>query len=655
MNKEKTKDQYQWLEKDSRKVRSWIRAQEKPTSKYLSQSPFRKILRKKFKHLFDIDSIHTPVQRENLYFFRWRKVNEDQPKLYVKKRLHGKPTLLLDPNKLKLGTIQGWDVSKDARFIEISFSKASNDHYVLKIFDVLKRKFLKDTITSERYPYFQKWDPDSMGFWYLRGEPGHSISDEKYYKRIYYHKLGTPVRQDTIFFEKTLLKDDFPSIDRSHDGRYTTITVYHKNETSTVYFKDTVGPKKDFVNISRGMSALSYIAVENNCIYLNTDHKAPNRKILKRKIYQGSLGEWEIFVPERNYKLENWVLLNEKILLEYIENISSKICLIDLKTKKSREVKLPGAGSVDAYSSEYGSEKLFFSFDSLNVPSNIYILDTINLKLKSYWKPKINLPTGLNVEQKWTKSKDGTKIPMFTLTNGKKYKNRPTLVYGYGGFGISLLPSFRSSVIPFIESGGMYVLANIRGGGEFGKKWHEAAIKAKQHKRFEDFAAVLKYLSDQDFTSPEKICVWGGSNGGLLMSVMALKYPGLFKAAVIDVPVTDMLGFHLFHGGRHWIHDYGDPDDKKMRKYLLSYSPYHNVGNQNYPSILLMTGEHDDRVHPMHTYKFFAKLKENRNQRNPILLRINKKAGHGGAGKVKANINTLTDMFTFVYKELGIT
>ncbi len=260
------------------------------------------------------------------------------------------------------------------------------------------------------------------------------------------------------------------------------------------------------------------------------------------------------------------------------------------------------------------------------------------------------------IKQEWSKSKDGTKVPMFLVHKKglKLNKNTPAVVYGYGGFGTALTPHYTSSIIPFINDGGIYIQANIRGGSEFGEKWHISATKNKKHKSFEDFASILDYLSQNQYTNPNKIVIWGGSNGGLLMSVMMLRYQSLFHAALINVPVTDMLRFHLFNGGRWWIDDYGNPDDKKMRKYLLSYSPYHNVKKLNYPTAMFATSNHDDRVHPMHSYKMVARLKENKNQNNPIILRIEKGAGHSGGSKISSTINRLVDEFSFIYKELGI-
>ncbi|MDP3875264.1 MAG: prolyl oligopeptidase family serine peptidase [bacterium] len=648
-------DTYRWLEKDSKRTQKWIGVQEKQTNKYFRNTRSRNILKKQFKDLLDVDVEHVPVVRDKKYFFRRRKRGEDQASLFLKHGLKGEPILLINPSDFRFGTIQNWCVSKDAKYIAIDFSLSSNDRHIIKIFDVIRKRFLKDTITSERYPYFQTWNSDSSGFWYAKGENGHSIAEEKYYKRIYYHILGQLILEDKLFFGKDLIKDDRPNIACSHDGRYQIITVYHNaNRTTTVYFRDTQYLESNFINITKNIKALSSARAEDGFIYLFTDHNAPNCKILRRKIMLNSLDKWEVFVPESKSKLDGYVLLKNYLALEYIENVSSKVYMINLEDGKKVNIKLPSLGFVGSYGVEYEGNELFFNFSSLNIPNSIYRLNLKTLKQELYWKPKLKLPANLSLSQEWTTSKDGTKIPMFILKMKDNRRISPTLVYAYGGFGISILPKFRGSVIPFIENGGIFILANIRGGGEFGKKWHEAVVKNKQHKRFEDFAAVLKHLVDQKYTIPEKLSIWGGSNGGLLMSVMALRYPKLFKVALIEVPVTDMLRFHLFHGGRLWFHDYGDPSNKKMSKYLLSYSPYHNVGRENYPAMMITTAEHDDRVHPMHAYKFFAKLQANKNQTNSLLLKIEKQAGHGGADKLKATINKLVDTFSFLYKELDL-
>ena len=651
MNKISTKDQYGWLEKDSKKTKRWVLANEKPTISYLEKIHQKKELRKRFEKIMLTDSMSIPIQRKDLYFFRYRKAFKDQSSIYVKKELNGIPKLLIDPDKLKLGTISSWKVSKNARYIGINFSKSSNDRNIIKIFDVDKRKFLKDTIIDKRYPSFQRWNVKETGFWYVRGEPGHSLKDEKYYKRIYYHELGQNEKDDEIFFDN-LEKNDWPSMSGSSDGKYQLVTIRNMKEKTKIFFRDTTSKKPKFINITKGIEALSSARVENDYIYLSTNYQAPNEKILRRKINDASLGEWQVFIPESKYKIESWIITKYGLLIEYIENISSKLYLIDFKSRKKRSIKLPELGALNAFNNESGSRELFFNFSSLNIPPSIYRLDLKNLKQKLYWMLDIKIPK-LTIHQEYTYSKDGTRIPMFLLFKDKP-KNSPILVNAYGGFGVSEMPNFRPSIIPFIEKGGCYVLANIRGGGEFGEKWHNAVKKKKQHKRFEDFSSVLKHLSDKKYTSPEKIAIWGGSNGGLLMSVMVLKYPNLFKAALISVPVTDMLRFHLFHGGRWWVREYGDPEDEKMRKYLLSYSPYHNVENKGYPSMMFVTGEHDDRVHPMHTFKMFARLKENKKQKNPLLLYVEKKAGHSGSAKVSATLVKWTDIYSFVFNELGM-
>jgi prolyl oligopeptidase len=650
--KNKLTDKYSWLEKDSEKVSLWANKNSKPTKKYFSALNRDKYL-KRYKELLNTESELLPSIRGNRYFFRKKLVGEDESSIYFKVGLNGTHIKLLDPKKLRFGVIQEWNVSKNGSYIQVSFSKEANDRCVLKVFDVEHRKFIKDTIESERYPSFQAWNVDSTGFWYARGEKGHILSDEKYFKKIYYHKIGQDAGSDVLYFDIDLKKDDWPMIARSSDGVYELVNIHHKDDTSTIYFRNNSWNDKNFIKITNKKKAHSFAKAEGGYIYMITDDKAPNDKILRRAISNSSLGKWETFVPERGHKLESWILQKDYLVLEYMENVVSKLYFLNLRTGKISEYKLPSIGSLDGFSTQYGVDKLFYRFSSLDAPISTYLINLNDLSQKLYWRSGTKIKAKLEIKQEWSKSKDGTKIPMFIMKKAGTKGLSPTIVYSYGGFGISSNPSFRSSVIPFIENGGTFVIANIRGGGEFGKNWHESSIKNKFHKKSEDLASVLKYLSDNKYSSPNKLALWGGSNGGLVVSVMCLRYPQLFKAALIDVPVTDMLRFHLFHGGRWWIHDYGDPDDKKMRKYLLSYSPYHNVEDKEYPSILLMTGRHDDRVHPMHTYKFFAKLKENKSRKNPILLRIEENAGHSGAGKIKPAIEKFSDMMVFLDKELS--
>jgi prolyl oligopeptidase len=656
---QKENDPYRWLEKTGPKTNAWVKKNEKESELYFSRSRVHKKLEKRFENLFRFDSVLLPTKRNDLYFFRQRKADEEAHSLYVKRGLHGKPILLLNPEKLPKGIggiISNWKVSKDGRYIGLDVSEKGNDQCHILIFDVKKKKLLSDVIKNKLYPYFGGWNEDASGFWYVQSS-GEETGSEKYYKKIYYHKIGTPISADTLYFGESLGKMVWPYIVLSDDYRYLFVNVADENDNTSIYIKSLKNNRYNFVEITKGIKGKSVIASSGSFLYLLTNNNAPFYKVLRAHIDDKKIGEWKNFIKEGKSLISSWALTKNYMFLEYLENVSSQLYRIDLNKKTKRKISLPQISSVDAMSRDFSGDTIFFSFSSFNIPNSIWIVKGHSLKPKKYWSRKINAGIeNTTVKREWVKSKDGTKIPIFIVhKKGLKLNGKnPALVYAYGGFDVSVTPQFYVTVVPFIEDGGIYVVANVRGGGEFGKKWHESVLKQKRHKIFEDFAAVLRHLNDRKYTNPDKISIWGGSNGGLLMSVMMLQYPELYKAAVVNVPVTDMLRFHLFNGGRWWIREYGDPDNAKMRRYLLKYSPYHNVKVKNYPSALFITSDQDDRVHPMHSFKMFARLKENKNQKNTMLLRVEKNAGHSGAGKILPMIKRTTDMFTFVYKELGM-
>jgi len=650
---------FYWLEKSSIRRETWIKKQQRETSAYFSKFSGRDVLKNRLEKFLRTDEMRIPVPRGNLYFFRYRKSNEEQPSVYVKRGLNGKPKSLLNPDELprEIRVVKSWHVSRDGRFIAFELSQAGNDRHVIKVFDARRKTFTKDLIPETGYPYFSSWENSSSGFWYIRGS-SKTKNGEKYYKKIYFHRLGEEFTKDKFVFEESLKKEDWPGVSQSTDGRYLVFTVYKNNNNTDVFLRDLKGKKGGSVKITRGLNAESYAYINNNWIYLITNHKAPNNKIIKSKILEGGkTGRWITHIPETRNKLEKWSVTGNYIFLEYLVKAHSKLVFVPFKGEEKGEIKLLEMGSIGAFSSEEEGRELFYSFSSPTSPHAIYKIDLNNLKTKLFWKNKSSKDLrNLTTAQKWCRSVDGTSIPMFIVKNRKQRLDgqSPTLVYAYGGFGLSLNPGFWPIMIPFLNDGGIFVLANIRGGGEFGEKWHKSAILRKKHKSFEDFSAVIKYLIREKYTSQNKVAIMGGSNGGLLVCVTLLNNPDLIKAALVYVPVTDMLRFHLFDGGRFWMSEYGNPDSPRMKKYLLSYSPYHNLKERNYPSTLFFTAEKDDRVNPLHTYKMFARMKQNPAQKNPNLLRVEREAGHSGANFISPVIEEAVDALSFVYKELGM-
>ncbi len=652
-------DHFYWLERPSKKISIWLRKQQERMQNYLAECDNRASFTKQYKSLFLVDSMKLPVMRGDFYFFRYRKAMEEDYSIYMKKGLKGKKHLLIDSSQLSSKdktSIAGWHPSKDGRFIAVELSKSNNDKTEIKIFDVQQKMFLREHVPAIQYPYFNVWDNDSLGFWYTRGT---SIKrgDEKYYRRLYFHRIGEKNTHDKLYFGENLEKEDVPGITCSDDGKYGVITIDKNDDTTSILLCNLQNRDAPNIEITKGMKARSSAYINESYIYIVTNHRAPRKKILRRRIYQDRLGEWEVYVPETTNNLENVVMTSRYLFLEYTIDVQSKLFAIDIRTNEKKEILLPAMGSMTGFSSEFKSENIFFSFSSFSIAASIYKIDVNDLTVSLFWTSRVSPQrNNLITKQLWFPSKDTTPIPMFLVykkglvMNGKN----PTLVYAYGGFNISLTPSFNKTIIPFLDDGGIYVLVNIRGGGEFGELWHKKAILKNKQKSFDDFSCALRFLTKKKYTCPDKIAIWGASNGGLLMSVTLIQHPELFKAAIVSVPVTDMLRFHVFNGGRYWISDYGDPDDTKARSYLLRYSPYHNIKNINYPSALFLTSDQDDRVHPMHSYKMVAKLLSNSAQKNSILLRVEKNAGHGGGNTVTSSLRASVDIMSFLYKELDI-
>ncbi len=655
-----TDNPYLWLEKKSKKVEEWLACEQKETLAYFSESKDTHNLKERFEKIFRSDSMRIPVYKKGYLFFRYKKSDEEVASLYMQKGLAGKPELLFNPSLLSKKdevVINGWDVSNDANYVVFEFSKFGNDKNELRIFDVRKKIFLEEVIPETHYPYFQDWNFDSTGFWYMRRREKTKKGEEKYHKCLYFHKLGGSIKEDVVFFDKGLEKEDYPILISSHSARYITITVHKSDSNTRVYLYDIQDEKRIFLEVTKGLIAESRPYIENNFIYLYTDHNAPNGKILRREILVSGLGEWEEYISETSSKLESIFGVSGFLLLQYLVNASTKLYAIDIKTKKRQEIKLPDIGTISTFTSDYKTQTVFIEFSSFYIPRRIYRVNLKSFSIKSIWKSDIKIKeNNYIILQEWYVSKDGTRIPMYIVHKKiiKRSGDNPTLVYAYGGFGHSITPEFYPEVLPFLEDGGIFVVVNIRGGGEFGKKWYKDAILKNKQKGFDDFSFALKFLTNQKYTNPNKIGIWGGSNGGLLMSVTMLQHPELYKTALIAVPVTDMLRFHLFDGGSHWISEYGNPNDKEMKKTLLKYSPYHNIMTKNYPSAMFITADKDDRVHPMHSFKMVARLKNNTAQKNKILLLVENDSGHSGSSLVTPHIKKNTSMFIFLYKELNI-
>ncbi len=660
-------DPYRWLEKDNDKeVSTWINQQNQHSQAFLNKIGLRKKIAKRTEKLLRVDTIGVPFPKNGLYFVSERKAKQDLPVLYVQKGLKGKRKVLIDQNTLSKGKttiLKSWRISTDGRFLAYALSEQGNDQDSLQVLNIKTGKKLKDFIPADLYPGMYIWDTNGKGFWYTRRADNTPPGEEKLHQKIYYHKLGDHFKNDTFVFGENISKDAHPSAEASLDGRYLLISVEDwsgKVSQNDLYIKDLHKPKSDFQTVVKNVDALFNTWMHRDQLFILTNHNAPNWKIMTIPLKSAEKGRkfWKEIIPEDKYAIQFARTVSDTLFVERLENVQSTLRTYDLKGKSETKIPLPPLGTLTGMTAEPEGNELFLGFTSFLIPFQIYRFNLKTQRLKLYKESKVNFDAKkFRAEQVWYRSKDGTKVPMSLLykkgirLNGKN----PTLLYGYGGFNISETPRYSAIRVPFLELGGIYAIANIRGGGEFGEKWHKAGMQKNKQNVFDDFIAAAEWLIQNKYTDSDHLAAFGWSNGGLLTGAMITQRPELFKTIVVGAPVIDMLRFHKFHGGRHWISDYGDPDNPKMFSYLLKYCPYHNVKNNiNYPAILIVTAEGDDRVHPLHAYKFTARLQKANKSANPILLRVERKAGHSGAASVSKAIEQYADIYGFIAWHLGL-
>jgi prolyl oligopeptidase len=662
-------DPYQWLEGDSDEIGCWLADQNTLTRSFLDKVDVRENIKQRLLELFRIDTVGIPVPKRNHYFFVERKAEEDLGVLYVQDGLRDEPRVLVDPNTLsgdKTTILHGWSPSKDGTLLAYGLSEAANDQATVYVMDVSTGENLPDVIPSEVYPSPHSpitWSHDKSGFWYSRRHPDAPNGEEKFHQKLYFHKLDDDYTNDPMIFGEDIAKEDIPWIQTSSDGRYLLVTVYVVSggkEKTALFLKDNQNPEKGFTPVVEGIEAVFFGEMHRDTIYVMTNHNSSLWKVLSVNVEDigASVDEWEVVIPESEHKIEGFKTIKDRLFVETLENVCSALKVYTLDGEFLSTIELPTLGSLDAITGGKEGNELFFGFSSFFVPQTIYRLDVDSGEYLEFKKAEAGIDTeAFTTKQIWYSTKDKTQIPMFLVykkgleQNGKN----PTMLYGYGGFNVSITPAFQKTIMPFLESGGLYAVANIRGGGEFGEKWHEAGMRDNKQNVFDDFVAAADWLITNQYTNQQHLSIFGWSNGGLLVGTTMIQRPDLCKAVVVGAPVIDMLRYHQFHGGRHWIPDYGCAEESEDFEFLHKYSPYHNVKDEgSYPSTLIVAADKDDRVHPMHAFKFAARLQEANSSGNPILLRVETKAGHGGAASVNKVAEQFADIWAFVFWQLGM-
>ena len=656
-------DPYRWLENDtSAQTAAWVAAQNKVTGEYLSKIPFRGALLRRLTAVADYEKIGAPAKKHGKYYFYKNDGLQNQSVLYVQNSLDGEARVMLDPNKLSAdGTVAltGTSFSHDGKYMAYTISRSGSDWTEIYVIDTESGQTLDDHIVWAKFTG-AAWHGD--GFYYSAydaPEAGKEYSNVNENHKIYYHKLGTPQSADRLVYENKAYPKRFYSASVSDDE--TLLFVYESGDGAgnALYVKDLTKPDAPLTAMATDMR-YQYYPVEtiDGKTYIFTNYGAPKGRIMATTAAKPAQKDWTEVVAEGQSVLSGVQVIGGKLLLTYDKDVANHAYLYSLDGKMEHEVNLPGLGSV-GFSGDKDDRECFFTFTSFTIPGAVYRYDIGQNTYSLLRAPKVDFDSdGFVTEQVFYPSKDGTRIPMFlTYKKGLKRDGRnPVYLYGYGGFNISLNPGFSSSRIPFLESGGIYAQANLRGGGEYGEEWHQAGTKMKKQNVFDDFIAAAEWLIKNGYTGKDKIAIVGGSNGGLLVGACMTQRPDLFRVAVPQVGVMDMLRYHKFTIGWNWASDYGTSDDsKEMFEYLKSYSPLHNLKKgTRYPATLVTTADHDDRVVPAHSFKFAATLQECNDGTHPTLIRIDRKAGHGAGKPMSKVLEEQADIYGFIMYNLGM-
>lgn len=646
------KDPYRWMEnEEDPALESWIDAQNQLTQSVLSQMPGKAQIKSRLKELYDYEKYNTLRLIGDHIVYSMNTGLQNQYVYYIQKGLEGEPHLLLDPNTLSEDgtvavTLNGW--SEDNRYLACLKSASGSDWQEIMIIDLERKKILDDVIKHVKFTLVS-WRDD--GFYYSsyeQPEKGKELSAKNENMKVYYHKIGTVQAEDILIFEDSHHPLRYNSLRVSKDAKNLILNISEGTYGNEVRIKEA---KEDgsFKVLFKGFSSEhEYLGECEEWLYFLTDQDAFNKKIVKVNRLTNEVSD---FVKESALNLEGAWKFGEAFVLLYLKDVVSQVHFLDKEGNLLNKWQLPGIGMVYEMSSSKDSEHILFSYGSFVSPLSLLCFNKKTYEISNFKSSKLSYDeTAFETTQLFCESKDGTKVPVF-LTHKKGLVldgKRPTLLYAYGGFNVSLPPGYNPANVFLIEQGGVYAQANIRGGSEYGESWHREGMLLKKQNVFDDFIAVAESLIDQGYTSPENLSIQGGSNGGLLMGAVLNQRPDLFKAVFPQVGVMDMLRYHLFTIGWGWMVEYGNPEEEVHFKNLLSYSPLHNIESKAYPSVMVMTADHDDRVVPAHSFKYIARLQEMNTSDKPMLIRIDKNAGHGAGKSIEKIIDEQTDKFTFM-------
>jgi prolyl oligopeptidase len=663
----KVSDPYRWLENDnSEETKAWVKEQNAVTFSYLNQIPYRDGFKKRLETVINYPKYSSPQKKGEWFYFYKNDGLQNQSVLYRQKGLEGKPEVVIDPNQLSPdGTTRliGFSLNKNGHYAAWGISKGGSDWQTYFIRDMQTGKDLSDEIDWVKVSGIA-WQGD--GFYYSRypaTEKGKELSTKNENHQVWFHKVGTEQAKDQLIFEDKSNPQRFHTVGTSDDERFVYLVISDRGkglDGNAVWYIDNKSSDKSFKPIVKEVGKNIYNVIDNigDRILIETNEASQNSKVVEFNVTQPLQKNWKTIIPERAEPLQGVGSVGGKLFVTYLKDVTSRIYVYDYSGKQTGEVKLPALGNAGGFGGEKEDAFTFYTFSSFNFPPTIYKYDVATGKSTVFQKPELSFnPADYTVDQVFYESKDKTKIPMFIVAKKGLSKNgkNPTILYGYGGFNISSTPAFSASLIPWLEQGGIYAVANLRGGSEYGEKWHQAGMKLKKQNVFDDFIAAGEYLIQQKYTSKDYLALRGGSNGGLLVGAVVNQRPDLAKVAIPQVGVMDMLRFQKFTIGWNWIADYGSSDKADEFKALYAYSPIHNIKEGvQYPATLITTADHDDRVVPAHSFKYAATLQEKNSSKNPMLIRIDTNSGHGASNTAK-NIETTADIYSFILFNMGIT
>ncbi len=657
----KVPDPYRWLENaDDPEVIRWVGAENALTRSLLDR-PQRVALKARLTELFDFPRYTVPFRRGKFYFFQKNTGLQNQSVLYVQEGLRGKPRILLDPNTLSPdGTVSlsSADVSHDGNLMVYGLSRSGSDRQELYVRDVRTGKDLGDKILWVKFTS-PTWTHDNKAFYYARfPQPGTvPPGDENYFAKVYFHKLGEDQSRDVLIYERPDNKEIVFGTDITNDDRYLMIGAFKGASDESEWWVLDRKRQKIAPLFTGFKHSYAFIEDVDGRFYFKTDENAPLGRVIALDYGKGSRGPIEI-IPQTGDKLSAVRVVNGRIIASYLHNANEQVHIRSLNGKLESKVELPALGTVSGLTGEPEDKEMFLNFEAFTYPPASYRYDFTSGKLEPFFKSESKVDSSAyETKQVWYPSKDGTKVSMF-LVHKKGLSpdgERPALLYGYGGFNISVTPAYNPASFLLLEKEGVLAVANLRGGGEYGEEWHHAGMLEKKQNVFDDFISAAEWLIASKYTRAERLAIRGGSNGGLLVGACMIQRPDLFGAVVCQVPVADMLRYHLFTVGRFWIPEYGSADSPEQFPFLYKYSPYHNVKDGvSYPATLVSTADTDDRVAPGMAKKFAARLQEASAGPKPILIRVETKAGHGVGKPVSKLIDEAADIYAFLFWQLGV-